>query len=251
MKPSIAIRAAWPAAIVAAYVFAGCGSDDKDDGSSSSPSSAQSGTSSLNPGASAGSNSSALRCSNPQPKALDDYEDFIKQVQTLYCQRQWECCQPNERPLAGDSLEDCLADVGRIIPDSSPDDEDSMRCGRVLFRRDKADACLAQLRTGSCSDVRNSPNCLEDRDGPETARVVWQATSQTGEACEAYGLDCADGYCDVGRQLSGRGKCAPWKAEGASCYADDECLGGLCSGGTTCSHISIDDNFCSRQAALL
>lgn len=253
MKPSIAIRAAWPAAIVAAYVFAGCGSDDKEDSAASSA--AQSGTSSLNPGgsSSAGSNSNttALRCPNPQPNATDDYVGFIKQLQTLYCQRQWECCQPNERPLAGDSLEDCLAQVGRIIPDSSSDDEDSMRCGRIVFRSDKAEACLAQLRTGSCADVRSSPNCLEDRNGPETARVLWQATSQTGEACESYGLDCANGYCDTGTELDGRGKCAPWKPADASCKWDKECTGGLCSGGKSCGHISVDDNFCSRQAELL
>jgi hypothetical protein len=251
MKPSIAIRAAWPAAIVAAYVFAGCGSDDKNDSASSS--SAESETSSLIPGASSssGSNGAALRCSNRQPTASDDYEAVIKEIQTLYCQRQWECCQPNERPLAGDSLQDCLDDVGRAIPDSNSDDEDSMRCGRILFLRDKADACLEQLRSGTCADVRNSKNCLEDRNGPETARVLWQATSQTGEACESYGLDCADGYCDTGTELTGRGKCAPWKSADTSCKWDKECVGGLCAGGKTCGHISVDDNFCSRQAELL
>lgn len=252
MKPSIAIRAVWPAAIVAAYVFVGCGGDDNED-SASSPSSSERGTSSLNPigGASTGSSSSALRCSNPQPNAVAEYKDFIEQLQTLLCQRQWECCQPNERPLAGTSLDDCLSDVGRIIPDSSYDDEDSMRCGRILFQRDKADACLAQLRTGSCGDLRGTSDCLKDQAGPETARLLWQATSQTGEACESYGLDCANGYCDTGTELSGRGKCAPWKPADASCYADKECERGLCRGGKTCGQGGLEEFFCSRQAALL
>jgi hypothetical protein len=262
MKPSIAVRAAWLVpplhwekpganfgflllAVFAVYPFAGCSADDTEEGSS--PAAPQTERSTLVPGAGTSSGSGgALRCPNPQPNATDEYVEFYEQVQTLYCERQWECCQPEERPLAGDSLEECLADVGKIIPDTSFDDEDSMRCGRIVFLKDKAAACLEQLRTGSCADLRTLPNCVEDRNGPKTRRLFFEATSPPGEACESDSLDCAGGYCDTGMALSGRGKCAPWKPEGASCYGDQECSGNLCEGGTTCGSISIEDAFCSR-----
>jgi len=194
-----------------------------------------------------GGDTEQLRCDDERPDAADAYRAFYEELQTLYCERQFECCSAQERGAAAeDTREECLARVGYVIRGLSSSNEDGLLCGRVQFQADAAAGCLDEIRGATCDEVKDLPNCVGDG-----GYLLLRGTSSVGGLCEdADSLDCAGGYCDTDREVYGAGRCASLKPDGESCYFDSECESRNCLGSeNACVPPSdfLPDVFCRRN----
>jgi hypothetical protein len=190
-----------------------------------------------------GGGGDGLRCSDARPEQVGVYDAWYAEYAELMCRRQYECCTEDERsPIAPSTLEGCLEDPSLDIDGRTAENLNSMDCGRILFRADAAADCLEQLRSLSCDELDDFPDCIGDR-----GTRIWEPTSSLGERCDGYSVDCVGGYCESGAQLQGDGVCSAPKAEGTACLWDKECASNNCPlSEDSCQPPEEDEPFCSR-----
>jgi hypothetical protein len=207
-------------------------------------------TSGLEPTRPSGQGEPELACDQSAADQLTQFREFSVELQTLYCQRQYECCSADERfvsPLYGeDTLESCVEAADNLNADPFVG-EDNIACGRVHFRADLAAACLAEIRAANCEDVKQLPDCVVDETGANEIHLLLEPASPVGSVCEYGSATCIGGYCDTGGMLYSPGKCAPYKAENDACVEGFECEGGGCGEKRCTSQGGIGGlSFCER-----
>jgi hypothetical protein len=208
-------------------------------------------TSGLEPTRPSGQGEPELACDQSAADQLTQFREFSVELQTLYCQRQYECCSADERfvsPLYGeDTLESCVEAADNLNADPFVG-EDNIACGRVHFRADLAAACLAEIRAANCEDVKQLPDCVVDETGANEIHLLLEPASPVGSVCEYGSATCIGGYCDTGGELYSPGKCATYKVANDACVEDYECLRGDCDDEDGCSSRSGlgEISFCRR-----
>lgn len=171
-----------------------------------------------------------LACDQAAADQLTQFQQFSVDLQTLYCQRQYECCSADERlpsPFSEDTLEFCVATAGNLNADPFVG-EDNIACGRVHFRADLAASCLDEIRNATCEDVKQLPDCVVDQTVANETHWLLEPASPAGSVCEYGSETCIGGYCDTGGTIGGYGQCVPYKVQGDACVEDYECEGGSC-----------------------
>jgi hypothetical protein len=192
-----------------------------------------------------------LACDESAADQLTQFRQFSVELQTLYCERQYECCTADERlvsPLYGeDTLESCVEAADNLNADPFVG-EDNIACGRVHFRADLAAACLAKIRSASCEEAKRLPDCVTDASSANEKHLLLEPASPTGSVCEYGSVTCIGGYCDTGGMLYSPGQCAPYKVNDDACVDDHECQGGRCYDEEGCGSTSgIGElSFCAR-----
>jgi hypothetical protein len=124
----------------------------------------------------------------------------------------------------GDALTLFLSGVGcvdrttPIIAEAIPRFERAIDEGKLVYRGNKIEACFAELRARSCTELldRDSETCLAALDGT----VPLEAQCDFDEDCAGNAF-CAspDGSCP--------GACSPLGIAGDTCGEDDHCASGL------------------------
>ena len=84
-------------------------------------------------------------------------------------------------------------------------------------------ACLANLQTKSCADLRMPPG---DKNVTQQCDGVIESKVALGGFCSGY-FDCIGGWC-LGDEGNAMDMCAPKKPLGGDCDEGPECQSGVC-----------------------
>jgi hypothetical protein len=117
---------------------------------------------------------------------------------------------------------DCVDRTEPRIAEAIPRFEQSIDEGKLVYRGDALEACLAELRGRSCEGLleRDSEACLDALDGT----VALGGECDFDEECAGQAF-CGGGTCP--------GACTALATAGETCREDDHCASGLvCSGDT-------------------
>jgi hypothetical protein len=143
--------------------------------------------------------------------ALAGFSDALAMA---YCQREFQCCTVMDL-----TEESCRNEIKGQTEVLIEDYQPFVTSGKVIYRPEKAAACINMMLAASCATfqagsptLNNANLCLE----------AFEATVAPGGACEDD-VECNAGWCDVMA-----GKCVAKKATG-TCEDDADCLSENCS----------------------
>jgi hypothetical protein len=180
-------------------------------GSSASPPAGGGGTPGGGTGGAGGGGAGGAGGTGGSSVALEAFSDTLAMA---YCQREFQCCSVMDL-----TQESCRNEIKGQTEVLIEDYQPFVASGKVIYRAEKAAACINMMLAASCATfmagsptLNNTALCLD----------AFEATVAPGGAC-SDDVECNAGWCDVTA-----GKCVAKKATG-SCEDDADCLSENCS----------------------
>jgi hypothetical protein len=152
-------------------------------------------------------------------------EDLPRRIAEWNCRMLFECCTPAQVMTAGSSFfigsftdeTGCRAAYESFLSQATPQLQDAIRQGRILYSEAAAGSCIAGIDAMTCAQLTAgaAPECN-----------VWTPLQKDGDVCESDS-ECISGACEIG--IDPQGTCAPPAKLGEPCS-------GNCEKGSVCDN---------------